>query len=210
MSGDPAGITLMIVDDHQVVRHGLSSMLATIPGMRVVAEADHGMAALAAYEMHRPAVVLMDWHMPVMNGLDCLKALLAKWPDARVIMLSVYDGAGDVHGAISAGAAGYLLKSFEADELITAIRTVQGGGRHLEGAARAAFTAQEGAAPLTVREREILGLVVAGRANKEIATALRLADITVRMHLTRIFSKLQVADRTQAVTKAIRMGLHHL
>jgi two-component system NarL family response regulator len=210
MTGTAADISLMIVDDHQVVRHGLSSMLATIPGMRVVAEADNGQSALAAYALHHPAVVLMDWQMPVMNGFDCLKALLARWPEARVIMLSVYDGAGDVHGAITAGAAGYLLKSFEADELTIAIRTVHGGDRHLEGAACASFAAQEGAVQLTTREREILALVVAGRANKEIAAILHLADITVRMHLTRIFAKLQVADRTQAVMKAIRMGLHHL
>jgi two-component system, NarL family, response regulator len=203
-------IRLLIVDDHFVVRIGLASALNLEPDMQVVAEAKNGREAVRLYEQHKPDVVVMDYQLPELNGAEATAAIRAKDPAARVIMLSVYKGEEDVHRAVQAGVAGYLPKSAEPRELVEAIRTISKGGQYLPAAITAALAVRAGRVELSDREREVLEAMVRGRSNKEIASALGISENTVKVHATRVFEKLGVADRLEAVTVAIRRGIVHI
>ena len=203
-------IRLLIVDDHFVVRIGLASALNLEPDMQVVAEAKNGREAVALYEQHNPDVVVMDYQLPELNGAEATAAIRAKHPEARIIMLSVYKGEEDVHRAVQAGVAGYLPKSAEPRELVEAIRTIAKGGQYLPAAVTAALAERAGRVELSDRERQVLEAMVRGRSNKEIAHALGISENTVKVHATRVFEKLGVADRLEAVTVAIRRGIVHI
>ena len=203
-------IRLLVVDDHFVVRIGLTSALNLEPDMEVVGEAKDGREAVEAYERHRPDVVVMDYQLPHMNGAEATTALRARYPDARVIILSVYKGEEDVHRAVQAGAAGYLPKSSEPQELLEAIRVIHKGRRYFPTAIHAALESRAGRSELSDREREVLDALVRGRSNKEIAIALGISENTVKVHATRVFEKLGVADRLEAVTAAIQRGIVHI
>ena len=203
-------IRLLVVDDHFVVRIGLTSALNLEPDMEVVAEAKTGREAVDAYARVRPDVVVMDYQLPELNGAEATAAIRAAHPDARVIILSVYKGEEDVHRAVAAGASGYLPKSSEPNELLDAIRVVRRGRRYFPQSIDAALASRAARTELSDREREVLAMLVRGRSNKEIGIALGISENTVKVHTTKVFEKLGVADRLEAVTVAIQRGIVHL
>jgi DNA-binding NarL/FixJ family response regulator len=203
-------IRLLIVDDHFVVRIGLTSALNLEPDLQVIAEARNGREAVALYQKHRPDVVLMDYQLPELNGAEATAAIRALDPHARIIILSVYKGEEDVHRAVEAGASGYLPKSAEPRELIEAIRAIRNGDRYFPAAISAALAQRQARAKLSDREHEVLVMIVKGRSNKEIAAAMGISENTVKVHTTRVFEKLNVADRLEAATAAIQRGIVHL
>lgn len=206
-------VRVLLVDDHLVVRQGLRAFLQLQPDIEVVGEAAGGDAAVAAAASARPDVVLMDLLMPDGDGVSAIRALAAAAPEARVLVLSSFADDERVFAAMQAGAAGYLLKDVLPDALADAIRDVRRGrpALHPEVAARlmrrVADPAGAAVEHLTPREREVLQLVVEGYANKQIARRLRIAEKTVKTHVSSILQKLGVADRTAAAVLAIRQGL---
>jgi len=202
-------ITVLVADDHPVVRAGLVGMLAAEPDIQVVAEAGHGSEALARTLELAPDVVLMDLRMPVMDGADATAAINAVAPQIRVIILTTYDTDADVLRAIEAGAVGFLLKDIARGDLADAVRAAAQGRTVLDP--RAAGTLRErsrqgGRRALAPREREVLEYVANGLTNADIARRLFISEATVKTYLVRIFEKLDVGDRTAAVTTAIRLG----
>lgn len=203
-------IRLLLADDHLVVRIGLRSLLETQPDMEVVAEAASGSAAVMAYAEHRPDIVLMDLRMPDLDGAKATEAIRAGFPAARVLILTTFDSQEDVFCALEAGAVGFLLKSTESEALLEAIRAVQADAYRLPASVAARFQERRQAPELSLRERQVLGLIVSGRSNKEIGSDLGVAENTVKNHVKMILEKLGVADRTGAATKAIQRGLVRL
>ncbi len=203
-------IRIMVVDDQAVVRQGFVSLIKTVPGMAVVAEGTNGREAVALYRQHRPDVVLMDLRMPVMGGVEAIAAIRREWPDARVIVLTTYDGDEDIYRSLQAGAQGYLLKDMFFDELEAAIRAVHAGGRKIPGVVAERLAERMGGSDLTGRELEVLELIVRGRSNREIGSALGISEATVKSHINSILGKLGVTDRTQAATTALQRGIVHL
>ena len=215
-------ITIMLVDDHPVVRHGLSAMLQTDPRIDVVGEAGSGQEALVMVGQLQPRVVLMDIHMPEMDGLAATRKIKELHPRTAVILLTLYNNEQYVLEAVRAGAGGYLLKNAGRDEILHTIREVSNGGmlikttnlqKILTGTTARAldFRGQpwgsEGIEPLSTRELEVLKLLVEGATNKDIGQQLSIAEDTAKKHVQNIILKLQVSDRTQAAVKAIRLGL---
>ena len=203
-------IRLLIVDDHFVVRLGLASALNLEPDMAVIAEAPDGPQAIEAYRKHRPDVVVMDYQLPGLNGAEATKAIRAEFPQARVIVLSVFKAEEDVHRAVQAGAAAYLPKSSEPEELLEAIRSVHAGDTYFPAAIANVLAGRAKRDPLSAREIEVLAMIVSGHSNKEISSGLGISENTVKFHTTRIFEKLGVLDRVQAATAAIERGIVHL
>ena len=203
-------IRIIVVDDQAVVRQGFVSLLGTVPGMRVIAEATNGREAVALYREHRPDVVLMDLRMPLMGGVEAISAIRREFSDAKVIVLTTYDGDEDIYRSLQAGAQGYLLKDMFFDELESAIRAVHAGGRKIPGVVAERLAGRMSGSDLTGRELEVLELIVGGRSNKEIGNALGISEATVKSHINSILGKLGVTDRTQAATTALQRGIVHL
>lgn len=201
---------LLLVDDHFAIRVGLASSLRFESDLEVVGEAGSGSEAIRLFEEHKPGLVILDWRLPDMTGVETLQKLRAACPSVRVLMLSVYDGEEDIFNAMNAGARGYVLKSAERSELLEAIRKVAAGEEFLPKPLAAKLAARRSRGNLTERELQVLKAIVRGRSNKEIASELGLAEITVKQHLTNVFEKLGVHDRTQAATAAIQRGTVHL
>lgn len=206
----PSQIRLLVVDDHLVVRMGVVALLKRRKDFEVVAEAEDGAQAVERYRQHRPDVCLMDIRMPKLTGVQALAAIRAEFPEARVIMLTTYDGDSDIHGALAAGASGYILKDVEGDELVLAIREVHRGLRYLptEVAQRLAERSETG--ELTPRELEVLQLLAKGLSNKEIASGLNFTEFTAKAHVRNILEKLGADDRMGAVMEAVQRGIVHL
>ncbi|AIJ24082.1 response regulator [Amycolatopsis methanolica] len=210
-------IGVLVVDDHAVVRRGIAAYLESAEGIEVVAEAADGERALAelarlAAQGELPQVVLMDVLMPKVDGITALKAIAAKYPGVRVVVLTSFGETERVHVALQAGAAGYLLKDADPDEVAAAIRSAARGEVHLDPAVAARLTRQlvsppMGLAALTARERTILALVAQGLSNRQIATKLSISERTARTHVSHVLTKLQLPSRTQAALFAIREGL---
>jgi len=200
-------IRVLVVDDHHVLRDGITATLANQTDMVLVGEASDGAAAVEQFRNLRPDVTLMDLQMPGMNGVEAITAIRAEFPTARIIVLTTY--AGDAHAirALRAGATGYLLKSSLRTELLAAIRDVHRGLRRVDREVAEEIAFHVGEEPLTEREVAVLRLVAEGKANKQIAEALSLSEETIKGHLKSIFAKLEVADRTHAVTMAARRGI---
>lgn len=205
-----AAIRIMCVDDHEILREGLTAVIATQPDMRVVAVAADGRSAIDLFRQHKPDVTLMDLRLPGMSGSDAILAIRSEFPKARVIVLTTYDGSEDVHRALQAGARGYLLKEALRKELIDAIRIVHDGGTWLSPSVAQRLAQAIVHTDLTVREREILGCIVRGRSNREIGIDLGVSEGTIRIHVSHILGKLGVSDRTQAAVAAIERGIIHL
>jgi DNA-binding NarL/FixJ family response regulator len=207
-AADP--LTVLIVDDHPVVREGLRGMLAAEPGLTVVAEASSADEAVAMARQHRPDVVLMDLRMPGGDGVQATSAVLAAVHGTRVVVLTTYENDADIVRAVEAGATGYILKDTPRSDLINAIRAAARGetvlGPTVAGRL-ASHLRRPAAEPLSGRETEVLTLVARGQANAEIGRALFISEATVKTHLLRAFSKLGVSDRTAAVTKAMELGM---
>ena len=206
----PSPIRILVVDDHPLLREGLLSMLEHRTDMLVVGEARDGAEAVARFRDLKPDVTLMDVQMPVMNGVDAIIAIRSEFPNARILVLTTY--AGDVQAvrALRAGATGYLLKSSLRTEMLDAIENVHRGRRHLQADVAAEIALHVVDQQLSNREIAVLREVALGKANKEIARSLSLSEETVKAHLKTIFSKLDVTDRTRAVTVAVTRGIIEL
>ena len=203
-------IRVMVVDDHFVVRMGLSGSINVEGDMTVSAEASTGEQALIIYRKDRPDIVLMDLKLPGMSGVEATKAICKEFPGASVIMLSTHDGEEDIYRSLQAGARTYLLKTAARNELIDTIRAVHSGERSISPAVGARLAERMTHPDLTAREIGVLELIVKGKSNKEIASALSIAEVTVKLHVGHILTKLGVNDRTQATTTALQRGIIHL
>ena len=203
-------IRILIVDDHPVVREGLASMIQREPDMTVTALAENGQQAVELFRQHRPDVTLMDLRMPVMDGVEAIQAIREERHNARVIVLTTFDGDEDIYRGLRAGARAYLLKDAPPDELLAAIRTVHAGQKHIPSEVAAKLAERMEGPELTFRELEVLRLIVAGHSNHEIGKALFITEGTVKSHVNNILYKLNVNDRTQAATTALKRGIVHL
>jgi DNA-binding NarL/FixJ family response regulator len=200
-------IRVVIADDHAVVRQGLRTFLDLQDDIEVVAEAGDGAEALTAAEEHAPDVVLIDLVMPNVDGIEAIRGLRERVPAARAIVLSSFIEDEKLLPAVRAGAAGYLLKDVEPQQLVEAIRTVHAGGALLHPKVASRLLEEMATDPLTPREHEVLALIGRGMANKVIARELSLSEKTVKAHVSSILAKLGVSDRTQAALYAVRAGL---
>lgn len=200
-------IRILAVDDHAVFRDGIAAILAPEADMLLVGEATDGAEAVEAFHRLRPDVTLMDVRMPMRSGLQAISEIRARAPAARIIVLTTYDGDVQAMRALKAGAMGYLLKSSLRGELLDTIRMVHSGKRYVPPDVAQAIAIHSAEEPLTPREIAVLERVAAGKANKLIAWDLSLSEDTVKAHLRSIYSKLDVNDRTKAVTVGLRRGI---
>jgi DNA-binding NarL/FixJ family response regulator len=209
---DPADspITILTADDHPLIRDGLAAVLRAESGLQVVAEAANGEEAIEAYARLHPNIVLMDLRMPVMDGLTATRAILADDPNARIIVLTTYDGDEDIHRALAAGARGYLLKDMMRTDLLGVIRAVHRGQRGIPAPIAARLAEYTPRIGLTPRELEVLRLVADGLSNAAVGERIGRTEGTVKVHLKNILQKLDVKDRTEAVTTALRRGFIRL
>ncbi|WP_409493777.1 response regulator [Amycolatopsis sp. cmx-11-12] len=203
-------ITIMLVDDHPVVREGLRGMLEAEPDLSVIGEAGSGDEAVALSRVKQPDVILMDLRMPGLDGVGATRKILADRPGQRVVVLTTYETDADILRAVEAGASGYLLKDASRTELAGAIRAASRGETVLAPSVAGKLVNRvrnPTASPLSAREIEVLRLVAQGSTNADIGRALHISEATVKTHLLRVFGKLDVSDRTAAVTTAMRLGL---
>ncbi len=203
-------ITILSVDDHDLVRKGLAAILSTAADLQLVAEASTAQDALRLYRQHRPDVTLMDLRLPDKSGIETTRDIRGEFPGAKIIALTSYDGDQDIYRALEAGVRGYLLKEMVHTEIIHAIRTVHAGKRFIPLEVSQQLNGFFPEVALTPREIEVLSLVARGFGNKEVADVLGTAPGTVKAHVQSILSKLGAKDRTHAVTIALRRGIIHL
>lgn len=203
-------IRILVAEDHLIARVGVSTIVNLQPDMTVVAEAANGQQAVELYRTHLPDVTLLDLRMPIMSGIEAAAAIRRDFPRARLIALTTYGGDEDIRRALHAGVQAYLMKDILHDELLKAIRAVHNGQSYLPAPVAAALAAQMPRPDLSARELQVLELIVAGLANKQIAYTLNIAEYTVKNHVKNILDKLAVQDRTQAATVAIQRGIIHL
>jgi DNA-binding NarL/FixJ family response regulator len=204
-------IRVLCVDDHRIVREGISLIISLQPDMAIVGAAATGEEAVRLFERHRPDVTLMDLRLGTMSGLQAIEAIRREHPEARIIVLTMYQGDEDIYRALSAGATTYLLKDTLSDDLIRIVREVHAGQRPPMAADVKAQLDERAAHPtLTPREIQVMELVSQGRRNKEISTLLGITEQTVHVHLKNIFAKLHVNERTAAVNIALRRGIVHI
>lgn len=203
-------IRVLVVDDHQIVRQGLVALINTEPGLQVVAEAANGRQAIELFRQHQPDITLMDLRLPELGGVEAIKAIRQITANAKIIVLTTYDGDEDIYRALQAGAQSYLLKGMSYDELLAAIRSVHAGARRIPSAVAERLAERMAGQELTGREVQVLELIVKGHSNKEISSALAISEATVKSHINSLLSKLGVTDRTQAATTALQRGIVHL
>ena len=200
-------IRILCVDDHPLVREGVARKIGRQPDMKVIGTASTGEEAVELFERHRPDVVLMDLQLPGMPGTEAIAAIRRLDPQARIIVLTMYGGDEDIFRAIQAGAASYLLKDALSNDLVSIVRKVYAGERPIPSLIAERLASRIGLSP---REVDILELIAAGKRNKEIADELGIAQETVQTHIKRLFVKLNVTDRTAAVTVALSRGIVHI
>ena len=208
-------IRILIVDDHTVVRDGLSAMLGREDDFEVVGEAQNGLEGVEKATMLKPDVVLMDLRMPELDGVEAMRLIREQGPEINFLVLTTFDTDEYIYDAIEAGAKGFLLKDASREELFKAVRAVSRGDSLIEPSVAArvlnrfAQLSRESAPQelLSARERQVLDLLAKGSANKEIATSLSLSESTIKTHVANIFNKLEVNDRTSAVTQALQRGI---
>jgi DNA-binding NarL/FixJ family response regulator len=203
-------IRLLVADDHAIVRDGLVAMMEQHEDITVVGEAVNGHEAIRQFRDLRPDVTLMDLRMPEMDGVEAITRIREETPNARIIVLTTYDGDEDIYRGLRAGAMGYLLKDAGRGRLLEVIRAVHDGQTEIAPAALTKLAERMRAPELTTREREVLDSLAKGMSNGEIAAALFITEATVKTHVNSILTKLGVGDRTNAVTTALRRGLVHL
>jgi DNA-binding NarL/FixJ family response regulator len=200
-------IRILSVEDHPVFRQGLAAIVSAERDMLLVGQASNAVDAVAEFRRRRPDITLMDVRLPGTDGTDALIAIRGEFPQARIIMLTTSDGDGDIQRAMRAGASGYILKSMHMDELLSVIRSVHAGRRHVPPEVAARLAEHMGDDDLTVRELEVLRLIRDGHRNKQIADQLAISENTVNFHIKNLMDKLRANDRTHAVTIALRRGL---
>ena len=203
-------IRILIADDHPMLREGVAAVIQLQPDMELVGEAENGANAVECFRRLRPDVTLMDLQMPGLNGVEAIKAIRAEFPKARIVVLTTYAGDAQALRALKAGAAGYLLKSSLRKDLLETIRNVHLGRRHLQPEVANEIAVHAVDESLTDREARVLQLIATGRSNKQVAWELGVSEETVKAHLKNIFEKLDVADRTHAVTVAAKRGIIEL
>ena len=201
---------VLLVDDHALLRTGVANIINQEPDLHVVAEAENGLEAIAAFERHAPDVTLLDLRMPVMEGVEAVRQIRERDPRARVIVLTTYDTDDEISQALKAGAKAYVLKDIAAEDLVGCIRDVLAGKTYIAPAAAAKLAEGVTRVQLTPREMATLRLLADGKANKEIANELDISERTVKTHLAHLFEKLGVTSRTEAIKVATRRGLVRL
>jgi DNA-binding NarL/FixJ family response regulator len=207
---DTGKIRVLCVDDHPVVREGIGAIISLQPDMVLAGTAATGGEALVRSRALQPDVVLVDLRLPDMSGFELIKRIRDTAPNARIVVLSSYEGDADIQSALEAGAQGYVAKGIVREELLATIRSVRDGRRRLPAAMAQTLAEHMADEPVSPRELEVLSLMATGKRNKEISRDLAIAEDTVKMHVRNILSKLQVSDRTEAVTVALRRGIIHL
>ncbi|MBW4428867.1 MAG: response regulator transcription factor [Nostoc desertorum CM1-VF14] len=200
-------IRVLIVDDHAIVRKGLATIINRDPEMTVIAQAEDGQQAIDAFREYQPDVTLMDLRMPKMGGVEAIMAICTEFKQARIAVLTTYDGDEDIYRGLQAGAQGYLLKDSKLGELLNAIRAIHSGQKYIPPEVGAKLLQRISNPELSERELEVLRLMAQGMGNQEIGTALSIGESTVKSHVNHILSKLGVSDRTQAVIAAVKRGI---
>jgi two-component system, NarL family, response regulator len=207
---DGTKIRVLVIDDHPITRIGIAAIIEATPDMTVVAQAGSGEEAVELYDKHLPDITLMDLRLPGMSGVEAIRTVMTRHRAARFVVLTTYEGDEDIHQALQAGARSYIIKGMPHEALVSALRRVHAGGQFLPPPVSRALYARIPNSDLSVREREVLNLIVRGQSNKEIATELGITESTVKCHVSVILMRLNVSDRTQAVVTALRRGLAHL
>jgi DNA-binding NarL/FixJ family response regulator len=207
---DALTTSVLIVDDHPIVREGLAAMIERRPDMTVVAQAASGREAVVMYSAFQPDVTLMDLRLPEMDGVTAITEIRKEFPTARFLVLTTYDGDDDIHRALRAGAMGYLLKDTPREQLMDAIRAVRNGQFSLPDNVSMKLAQRMTIQELTPREREVLCHIAQGMSNQEIGVALGVTEGTIKVHVNSLLTKLGVSDRTHAVTTGLRRGLLRL
>ncbi|MBA2681330.1 MAG: response regulator transcription factor [Ktedonobacteraceae bacterium] len=203
-------IHILIADDHPIVRQGLIGMIECEPDMRVIAEASNGLEAIDLFRQHQPDITLIDLRMPKLDGVEAIATIRKEFPQARILVLTTYDTDEDIYRGLRAGAQGYLLKDVPCDELLEAIRAIDAGQKRIPPGITAKLVERLNKPELTEREQEVLHLIATGKSNQDIGISLSISEATVKYHVNHILHKLNVNDRTQAVTYALKRGLVHL
>lgn len=209
MSGEKL-IRILIVDDHPIMRVGIAAIIQAHGKMAIAGQAGSAAEALRLFTETHPDITLMDLRLPDQNGVTAIRQIRARSPEAKIIVLTTYEGDEDIHQALHAGAMGYLIKGMPHEALISALLRVYNGNRFLPPPVTQALASRVPNSELSMREREVLTLMVAGKSNREIAEALNIKEATVKSHVSVILMRLDVTDRTQAVVEALKRGLEHL
>jgi DNA-binding NarL/FixJ family response regulator len=203
-------IRVLCVDDHPLMREGIAAVIRNEPDMLLAAEASSGHEAIEVFRAHRPDVTLMDLRLPDISGVDAMLAIRTEFADARVIMLTTFEGDAEIHRALEAGAQGYMLKSMPRKQLVDMIRRVHAGKKHIPPEVAAHLAEYLGDETLSKREIEVLQKIAGGNRNSEIASLLFISEETVKGHIKHILEKLGASDRTEAVTIGVRRGIIRL
>jgi DNA-binding NarL/FixJ family response regulator len=207
---DEARIRVLGVDDHPLLNEGIAAIINSQPDMQLVAQATSGSDAVRQFRQHQPDVTLMDLRLPDMSGIDTMIAIRAEFPEARIIMLTTFQGDVEIQRALQAGARGYLLKSMPPKEMVAVIRQVHAGKKRIPSEIVAHLAEHLGEEDLTSRELEVLRHIAGGNRNRDIAERLFVAEETVKVHVKHIMDKLGAKDRTEAVAIAVRRGIIQL
>ena len=207
MMSQSTAIRVLIADDHSIVRQGLATIIDRDPEMTVIAQAEDGQQSIDLFREHYPNVTLMDLRMPQIGGVEAITAICAEFKQARIMVLTTYDGDEDIYRGLQAGAQGYLLKDAKPNELLNAIRIVHSGQKYVPPEVGAKLVQRMSNPELSERELEVLRSMAKGMSNQEIGAVLNIGESTVKSHVNRILSKLGVNDRTQAVIISVKRGI---
>jgi DNA-binding NarL/FixJ family response regulator len=207
---DQPRIRVFSVDDHPLLREGIAAIINNQPDMTVIAQSANGQDAIQQFRKHQPDVTLMDLRLPDMSGIDVLAGIRSEFPEARIIILTTFEGDVEIKRALEAGARGYVLKSMPPKELVEVIRQVHAGKKRIPPELAAELAEHMSDEPLTTREVEVLGQIAGGNRNRDIAEQLFISEETVKVHIKHIMEKLGASDRTQAVAIGVRRGIIQL